>query len=293
MEKATEKQLPRLASRVSRLFLFCASCLAASLAACGADESVALPPFVVTGRVIDYDGAGLKSAEVRVRKDGKLLARGKVGSFAADTPCNYSVSVPMSSTDMPTAACAGDSLTLEVDAGSDVYSSTNVSITAAKPGRVLTLNLCAASCTNPHGVSDRYLRDIAWDLEDMGLTAADYDPNADYDGDGVSNYAEYLAGTDAFDSSDAGLRILSFNPVEGNDDVMEATFLPGRSRAYSVQRAEVSDGAPAFEMRPHQHEREKGAAARNYFVTGDEDPIVRAIYLYKEGTSSLYRLRLE
>lgn len=293
MEKATENKFPRHASRVTRLFLLCVSCLAANMAARAADELASLPPFLVTGRVIDYDGAGLKSAEVRVRKDGKLLARGKVGSFAADTPCNYSVSVPMSSTEIPTAACAGDSLTLEVDAGSAVYSSANVSITAAKPGRVLTLNLCAASCTNPHGVSDRYLRDIAWDLEDMGLTAADYDPNADYDGDGVSNYAEYLAGTDAFDSSDAGLRILSFKPVEGNDDVMEATFLPGRSRAYSVQRAEASDGAPEFEMRPHQQAREKGSAAKNYFVTGDEDPIVRAIYLYKEGTSSLYRLRLE
>ena len=111
------------------------SCLTLLSAPAAAQEPVSLPPFVVTGRVIDYDGAGLKSAEVRVRKGGTLLARGKVGSFNADTPCNYAVSVPMSSTDMPTAACTGDSLTLEVDAGSAVYSSTNVSISAAKPGR--------------------------------------------------------------------------------------------------------------------------------------------------------------
>ena len=271
-----------------RIVLAAAPCLAVF-----AIEPASLPPFVVTGRVVDYDGAGLKSAEVRVRKGGTLLARGNVGSFDADTPCNYAVSVPMSSADIPTAACAGDSLTLEVDAGSAVYSSTNVSISAAKPGRVLKLNLCAATCTNPHGVSDRYLRDIVWDLEDMGLTIDDYDPNADYDGDGVSNYAEYLAGTDAFDPSDAGLKILSWKAVADNEDVMEATFLPGRSRAYSVQRAPASSGETVFEQRPHQAERTKGASPRNYLITGDEEPQIRAIYLYKEGASSLYRLRLE
>ena len=263
------------------------------VAACAIDESVSLPPFLVTGRVIDYDGAGLKSAEVRVRKGATLLARGNVGSFDADTPCNYAVSVPMSSTDISTAACVGDSLTFEIDAVSATFSSTNVSIAAAKPGRTLKLDLCAATCTNPHGVADRYLRDIEWDLEDMGLTIADYDPNADYDGDGVSNYAEYLAGTDAFDRSDAGLKILSWRPVDGNRDVMEATFLPGRSRAYSAQRASAADGVPVFEQRPHQLEPQKGAEAKNYLVTGDEEPQVRAIYLYKEGESSLYRLRLE
>ncbi len=270
-----------------RVALACAPCLAAF-----AVEPAPLPPFIVTGRVVDYDGAGLKTAEVRVRKAGTLLARSNVGVFEDDTPCNYAVSVPMSSSDVPTAAMAGDALTLEIDAGGQVYSSTNVSIAAAKPGRTIKLNLCAASCTNPHGVSDRYLRDIQWDLEDRGLTAADYDPNADYDGDGVSNYAEYLAGTDAFDASDAGLKILTWKPVADNPDVMEATFLPGRGRAYSAQRAAAGTDLN-FELRPHQESAARGASSKNYLVTGDEEPEVRAIYLYKEGESSLYRLRLE
>jgi hypothetical protein len=109
----------------------------------------------------------------------------------------------------------------------------------------------------------------------------------------VSNYAEYLAGTDAFDPSDAGLKILSWKQAEDNPDVMEATFLPARGRAYSVQRAAALSGPAVFELRPHQMESAKGAPAKNYLVTEDEEPEVRAIYLYKEGESSLYRLRLE
>ena len=36
-------------------------------------EPMPLPPFIVMGRVVDYDGAGLKTAEVRVRKAGTLV----------------------------------------------------------------------------------------------------------------------------------------------------------------------------------------------------------------------------
>jgi hypothetical protein len=75
---------------------------------------------------------------------------------------------------------------------------------------------------------------------------------------------------------------------------MEATFLPGRNRAYSAQRAEISgEKSMQFEHRAHRPSRAAGTADRNYLVTEDEDPEVRAIYLYKEGAGGLYRLRLE
>ena len=182
---------------------FAVALLSAAVAFAG-DPSVALPPFVLTGRVVDYDCAGLKSAEVRVRKGSLLLARSAVGSFGEDTSANYSVAVPMSNKEVSTAAQFGDTLAVEVDTGAAVYSDTNFTVSAVSPGRALKLNLKAAVCTNGKGVADQYLRDIRWDLEDMGLSISDYDPNADYDGDGVSNYLEYLAGTDAFDSADAG-----------------------------------------------------------------------------------------
>ena len=275
------------------LVLLCAS------PASAAQPTIALPPFIITGRITDYRGAGIQSAEVRVRKGSTLLARGNVGSFDADTSANYALAVPMSNADIPTAATTGDALTLEIEAGADTYSDTNVTITAAKPGRTLKLNIRAASCTNPYGVSDAYLSDIRMYVDACGIDGfldanGNYRPNADFDGDGVSNYAEYLAGTDPFDPDDAGLKILSWKTVEGNPDVMEATFLPGPNRSYSAERADATaTPALSFELRPHQLTPEQNAVKKNYLNTGNEDPEVRAIYLYKEGSSSLYRLRLE
>ena len=282
-----------LTSLVSCLILLCLS------PASAAQPPVALPPFIITGRIIDYRGAGIQSAEVRVRKGETLLSRGNVGSFDADTSANYALAVPMSNAEIPTAASSGDALTLEIDAGADTYSDTNLTITAAKPGRTLKLNIRAASSTNPYGVSDAYLNDIRLYVDACGIEGfldadGNYQPNADFDGDGVSNYAEYLAGTDPFDPDDAGLKILSWRAVADNPDVMEATFLPGPNRSYSAERADAT-AAPSlsFELRPHQLTPEQNAVKKNYLNTGNEDPEVRAIYLYKEGSSSLYRLRLE
>ena len=65
--------------------------------------------------------------------------------------------------------------------------------------------------TNPKtgetvGVPSAYLEEISPWLEFKGVK---YDPWGDFDGDGASNYAEYLAGTDAFDETHK-LRITGF-----------------------------------------------------------------------------------
>ena len=292
------KTFSHLASLVSCIGAWVAFVPSACFAA--TQPVLSLPPFVITGRVTDDRGAGLESAEVRVRKGETLLARGNVGKFDADTSANYALSVPMANTNLATAAVVGDTLTLEIDSAAGTYSDTNLVITAAKPGRTLKLNVQAAQCTNPYGLSDSYLADILAYVDAVGIEGflddnGNYQPNADFDGDGVSNYIEYLAGTDPFDPDDAGLKILSWRAVEGNPDLMEATFLPGPNRAYSAERAAPAGNglSPTFELRPHQLTPERNAVKKNYLNTGSEDPEVRAIYLYKEGSSSLYRLRLE
>ena len=103
----------------ARYAFFAAGMMLASApsAFAAAQPAVSLPPFIITGRIIDYRGAGLSSAEVRVRKGSTLLARGNVGKFEADTSANYAISVPMANTNIATAAMSGDALTLEIDSG--------------------------------------------------------------------------------------------------------------------------------------------------------------------------------
>ena len=63
----------RLTSLVS-----CLTLLALSLPA--AQPTIALPPFIITGRITDYRGAGIQSAEVRVRKGAFLLYKSNASS---------------------------------------------------------------------------------------------------------------------------------------------------------------------------------------------------------------------
>lgn len=278
------------------------SAILAIAAACAADVHAAqppatLPPVLVTGRVIDYEGAGMKHAEVRVRKGATLLARSAVGTFAADTSANYAVSVPMANTAIATAACAGDSLTVEVDDGMATYTNENATISVAAPGQAIRLDLRAASCTNPYGVSDLYLTDVtewalAWGYDGFLDANGNYRPDADYDGDGVTNYKEYLAGSDPFDASDAGLKILTWREAEGETPLMVATFLASPNRAYSAERAGKGEGKEigAFALTPHLEAKESGTA-RNYLNTDGGYPDIHEIYLYKDGDTGFFRLR--
>lgn len=263
----------------------------------GATSSASLPPFVYTGRITSYDGSGYDSiasgAEIRARKEGALIARSKIVASTGDTAANYTLVIPMSLVDTATAAVKGDKLTFEIDPnmkGTDVFTATNVFVEVGNPGRIASVNVRVASCTNPWGVADQYLEDIESYMQEYGYTS--YDPNADWDGDGVSNYDEYLAGTDPFSAEDAGLKILAWKTVADNPDVMAATFLPGRNRAYSaIRRAPDSD--EPFTLSPHQTTSVRYAEQKSYFVTGNEDPEVRTLYLLKEGAAALYRLKLE
>lgn len=73
---------------------------------------------------------------------------------------------------------------------------TNFTATSTNRGRIERIDLvintpCVDNDPAPNGICDD------WEIAHFGVTGVD--PNADYDGDGMSNYAEYLAGTEPLD----------------------------------------------------------------------------------------------
>lgn len=256
-------------------------------------QTIVLPPFVYTGRIVNYNNASLaditESAEIGARKDGKLIARSKIVNVPG-TPHNFSLSVPMASTPLAGAAVTGDQLTFEVYFGDKTYTATNSFVAVGNPGRVAYGNFMAASDSNADGVADEYVNVIKWYMEVYGI-AGDYDPHADYDGDGVSNYHEYIAGTDPFSVEDH-LRILSLASVPGNTNVLAATFMASKHRVYSVNNAATAL-TNRFTHAPFRINKTKEAPDYDYLQTDSNGNDIRTIYLLKSGDAQFYRLRVE
>ena len=95
------------------------------------------------------------------------------------------------------------------------------SLKVASPTKVgkVTFNCTEVkSYTNPKDgtvveIPTAYIDEAQWYL-DTYMNGGAYDPWADYDNDGISNYGEFLAGTIPFDESDY-LRVKEFKAKDG------------------------------------------------------------------------------
>lgn len=286
---------------ILHLFLLAAALFSAHLTTFAADAS--LPSFIYTGRITDYKGEGLdgaseSKAEIRARSTNNvILARANIIASTNDTASNFVLYIPMASSPRTDAACTGDKLTFEIEYTLNgqkiIYTASNSFAAVGLPGRASTLNLFATTCSNSYGVPDDYISELLDYAAENGYAYTSYDPNADWDGDGVSNYNEFLAGTDPLNADDF-LHFLSFDYVASNTNVMEATFLPARSHAYFIERAAPEDMTDTgFAQRQHAATSAADAPKRTYLITPNTDPDTTALYLFKEGSSSVYRLKVE
>jgi hypothetical protein len=143
-----------------------------------------------------------------VATNGTVLASTKVKDPTADG-YNFVLQIPLSTTATDSTAAVGDKLNcvLIQESGLSLAVSPLVvgEANAASTVSLAYVNMKTYAATNGTGqtvqVPVEYVEAITPWLEAYGI-AGDYDPFADYDGDGVSNYDEYRAGTSPFDASD-------------------------------------------------------------------------------------------
>ena len=235
---------------------------------------------LVKGTLKDWQNNVLTSSAAvtiqAVATNGTVIASAKVADPTADG-YNFLLQIPLSSTATDSTAAVGDQLNcvLIQETGLALAASP---ITVGNANAVSSLVLefvNMQSYTNSAGatvnVPAEYVDTIAAMLEDEGIEGEAYDPFADYDNDGVSNYNEYRAGTDPFNpydklevkaytASQSAPHSLSFEYVGGHVYGVETT-LSLTNPQWALQKVKKTETDSEHEqIMPSADEEEVGLA---------------------------------
>jgi len=183
---------------------------------------------------------------------------------------NYRLSVPMdagltSDAYKPTALRPQVSFRMKVVIGSTTYLPIELHGNYAnlgKPAQKTHLDLTMGVDSVGDGLPDAWKREL---IAMLGLNCGlqDIKPGDDADGDGMSNWAEYIAGTYAFDSTDnLSLEIVGMN--QGNP-LMDFTAIRGRTYTILASTNMTSWAVVNFRM---PLESTNGAAMGAYYASG-------------------------
>jgi hypothetical protein len=197
------------------------------------------PPHVVYGTVRDEQGHPLPagSAEVILQTSSGVVLR-TTTLDGAEPGVNFALVIPMDAgvtadPYRPTALRPMVPFKLRVRIGQGIYlpmQMTGNFRTLGRPGARTRIDLTLGEDSDGDGLPDAWERILA-SQTGHGTDLSAVTPDGDLDGDGLSNLAEYLAGTYAFDPEDGlSLRLLRVEP-EGS----VAEFLSISGRTYEVE----------------------------------------------------------
>lgn len=169
----------------------------------------------------DYNTVFRDEGEAMVRAqraDGTVIAESTARAANAEG-YNFILQIPVAKESTEKACKVGETLDCVFVTSEGTINVPN-SLEVGTPITAGILTVCyndVKSYTNPSDgtvveIPVEYIGEAEAYLEELG--AGTYDPWADYDNDGASNYAEYLAGTNPFDENDI-LRVTGFSPNGG------------------------------------------------------------------------------
>jgi hypothetical protein len=277
--------------------------LATALAFTAGADIFPVGTYVVTGALKDYknmlctadDGLTVQA----VAADGVLLAETTVvTSPSGGEGVNFALQIPLSSSATEKTAAVGDVLNLVVVAqGATNCAPAAIVVYEANASTNLVTQLLAFESfpsASPYAVDGQvqvakmYLDQIAPWLQYKKISA--YDPDGDWDGDGQTNYAEYIAGTSPFDATDC-LRVTDYHSL--GDSLLALSFEYVGGHVYGLRSTE-SLVNPEWAARGFKATYDASAEQTTVTFDGtDEDADIATIYLAPVSGRSSEFFRIE
>ena len=258
-----------------------AAVLAAAFLSHGA-VNIPLGTYIYAGSVMDFRNA-VQGAEsgltiYAVSTNGTVLSSCALVD-ADESGCNFRLEVPVSTFATDKSAAVGDAPNCFIESASGMRSAATTSFPPI---------LCASAVTNCivkyanareydyKGervlVPEDYIDGISFWMNAHGHS--EYSAEDDWDGDGRTNYEEYVAGTNPFDPSDY-LRVTAFS-VTPSAHVLTFEYVGGH--LYALQSAENLSNPKGVQTR---FSSESGATRTTavYEGPGDEDVGEATLYV--------------
>lgn len=192
--------------------VFAATFVALNSVGVAASANFPVGTHLIKGTLKDWQNKVLTSSAAvtiqAVATNGTVIASAKVADPTADG-YNFLLQIPLSSMATDSTAAVGDTLNCVLVQESGLSLAANP-LAVGEANAVSTVSLAYVNMkdyTSTDGtgttasVPAEYVDTIAAWMEAYEIEG-DYDPFADYDKDGASNYAEYRAGTNPFDATD-------------------------------------------------------------------------------------------
>jgi hypothetical protein len=202
------------------------------------------PPHTLLGDVRDEFGNLLKAdgTKVRFSRGGRVVGEAAVLPPGRDHNYRMDLSIDLRLTGdndyISTAVASGEILSVGVDIGGVTYLPIEIGSTGqvvGAPARTTRLNLTLGEDSDGDGLPD------AWEISQLFYAGIGPGPNGwdlslldrdgDFDGDGISNWMEYIAGTYATDAQ-------SFHYLqiaELGDDEVEFRLFTILGKSYQIQ----------------------------------------------------------
>ena len=253
----------------------CLMSLVSSLTAFADGSPLLALPYTFAGRVLDWQKGSLGEDSgiiIRVRNaDGRVLA--KCGTFTSTvSPYNYRITIPVANAPAEGCVTVGETVVFEVEDTS--YKPSKIyrgkvpaeKSVVAKSGGVCRVDICLFNDKDGDGVPDEYVSSIMGEMIDHDIFA--WDPDADWDGDGMTNYEEWKAGTSPFSAADVfALRAAQAVENMSATDFFPITFFAHPGRTYGVKATESLGDTTSWHYTAFRTAA-SGASEETYFVNG-------------------------